>query len=134
MNERTVNVISYIIFVVVLLVLVYAFAGCKTKTVYVPVESVKTEYVNNHTQDSVHLYDSVFVKEKGNTVRVEKYKYLYRDKLIRDSVYVTDSIRVPYPVIEHREVNRLYTWQIVLMCLGGILLGSSGYKIIRFIR
>lgn len=37
---------------------------------------------------------------KGDTVFIakEKFVYLYKDKLIRDSIFVCDSIQVPYPV------------------------------------
>jgi hypothetical protein len=52
------------------------------------------------------MLDSVYVKEKGDTVLIEKYKYLYRDKLVRDTMYIskTDSIQVPYPV------EKEFTW------------------------
>jgi len=42
--------------------------------------------------------NSVFVKEKGDTLIMERYRYLYRDKFVRDSVFINDTIRVPYPV------------------------------------
>lgn len=52
------------------------------------------------------MLDSVYVKEKGDTVLIEKYKYLYRDKLVRDTMYISkvDSIQVPYPV------EKEFTW------------------------
>ena len=113
--------------------------GCRTNTVYVPVESVRTEYIDHIRRDSVHLYDSVFVDRmlKGDTVFLtkEKYKYLYRDKLVRDSVFVTDSIQVPYAVKGDTEyVNRIYWWQKLLMVLGAIALGFVIYKIYSFFK
>ncbi len=76
---------------------------CSCRTVkYVPVETIKidTTYINKLQRDSIYMLDSVYVKEKGDTVLIEKYKYLYRDKLVRDTLYMakTDSIQVPYPV------------------------------------
>ncbi|MDR1119992.1 MAG: hypothetical protein LBM08_03660, partial [Dysgonamonadaceae bacterium] len=53
-----------------------AFAACN-KIVYVPVESIRTEYRDSYSRDSVYLLDSVFIKVKGDTVWIEKYKYLY---------------------------------------------------------
>lgn len=112
-----------------------ALAGCKSKTVFVPVETVKTEYNERHTRDSVYLHDSIMVKMKGDTVWMEKYKYLYRDKLIRDSVYITDSIAVPYPVKgDTQYINRLYWWQYLLMVLGAVCLGVIGYRIYGMIK
>lgn len=126
-----------------LFMLVFAFlggmTGCKSKTVYVPVETVKTEYKDRVQRDSVHLYDSVFVDRvtKGDTVFLtkEKYKYLYRDKLVRDSVFITDSIQVPYPVKGDTEyINRLYGWQYLLMVLGAVCIGIIGYRVYKWFR
>lgn len=95
---------------------------CSCKTKYVPVETVKidTIYINKLQRDSIYMYDSVFVKDKGDTVFVEKYKYLYRDKLVRDTLYInrTDSVQVPYPV--EKELTK---WQQFRMDFGGWAIG-----------
>ncbi len=88
-----------------MLALVLITVGC-TRMVYIPVESVKTEYINKLSVDSIFMYDSVYLKEKGDTVFMEKYKYSYRDRLRLDTVIQKDSIRVPYPVI----VEKKLTW------------------------
>lgn len=95
------------------------FVICSCRTVkYVPVETVKidTTYINKLQRDSIYMLDSVYVKEKGDTVLIEKYKYLYRDKLVRDTMYISkaDSIQVPYPV--EKELTR---WQQFRMYFGG---------------
>lgn len=85
---------------------------------YVPIETVKvdTTYINKLQRDSIYMLDSVYVKEKGDTVLIEKYKYLYRDKLVRDTMYISkaDSIQVPYPV--EKELTK---WQQFRMYFGG---------------
>jgi len=79
---------------------------------YIPVESVKTEYRDKIVRDSVYLYDSIFVKEKGDTLIMERYRYLYKDRFIRDSVFINDTIRVPYPVEVVKQVKKPLTgWQ-----------------------
>lgn len=93
---------------------------CSCRTVkYVPVETVKvdTTYINKLQRDSIYMLDSVYVKEKGDTVLIEKYKYLYRDKLVRDTMFISkvDSIQVPYPV--EKELTR---WQQFRMNFGGL--------------
>lgn len=95
------------------------FVICSCRTVkYIPVETIKvdTTYINKLQRDSIYMLDSVYVKEKGDTVLIEKYKYLYRDKLVRDTMYISkvDSIQVPYPV--ERELTR---WQQFRMYFGG---------------
>jgi hypothetical protein len=42
----------------IFILLITALAACN-KTVYVPVESVKTEYRDNYLRDSIHLRDSI---------------------------------------------------------------------------
>lgn len=97
--------------------LLFVIYSCRTVK-YVPVETVKvdTTYINKLQRDSIYMLDSVYVKEKGDTVLIEKYKYLYRDKLVRDTMYISkvDSIQVPYPV--EKELTR---WQQFRMDFGG---------------
>ena len=96
--------------IVIILLFMIIMVSC-TKMIYVPVESVRTEYTNKHSRDSVFLRDSIVTFIKGDTVYKEKYRYLYKDKLVRDSIYLNDTIRVPYPVVETKEVNRLSSFQ-----------------------
>ena len=111
-------------------VLVFLFLmGCKTmtKVEYVPVESVRTEYRDNYARDSIFLYDSVYVKDKGDTVWLEKYKYLYKDKLIRDSIFINDTIPVPVLVnVPGPQVNFITGWQNFQIWCGRILLSILG--------
>lgn len=90
---------------------------------YVPVETVKTDsvYVNKVERDSIRLQDSIFVFVKGDTVRIEKYKYLYRDRVVVDTVYKVqcDTIRVPYPV-----EKPLTRWQRWKLDLGGFAMAA----------
>lgn len=96
--------------------LLFVIYSCRTVK-YVPVETVKvdTTYINKLQRDSIYMLDSVYVKEKGDTVLIEKYKYLYRDKLVRDTLYInrTDSVQVLYPV--EKELTR---WQKLCVNVG----------------
>ena len=104
---------------------------------YVPVETVKTDsvYVNKVQRDSIRLQDSIFVFVKGDTVRIEKYKYLYRDRVVVDTVYKVqcDTIRVPYPV-----EKPLTRWQKWKLDLGGFamaaILAFLAFGIFRLVR
>jgi len=101
-----------------------ALLCCACGTIkYVPIESTRTEYRNIITTDSVFLRDSIFVKEKGDTLILEKYRYFYRDRVLRDSVIVKDTIRVPYPVEVVKEVKApLSSWQNFQVWCGRIAL------------
>lgn len=109
------------------------FVICSCRTVkYIPVETIKvdTTYINKLQRDSIYMLDSVYVKEKGDTVLIEKYKYLYRDKLVRDTMYISkvDSIQVPYPV--EKELTR---WQQFRMDFGGWAMCIVVISIVIFI-
>lgn len=111
---------KYIRILAVFFLLLWALmwlAGCK-QVQYVPVETVRTDsiYLTQTQRDSIYKYDSIHVRDKGDTVFVDRYKYLFVDKLRRDTLYVcrTDTVRVPYPV--ERELTR---WERFRLDVGG---------------
>ena len=99
-----------------------ALCSC-TRTVYEPVEVVRTEYkdkvVERVTIDSVT--DTRFVFIKGDTVIDYRDRVKWKEKLIHDSIYIerTDSIPVPYPV--ERKLSR---WEQTKMDFGGMAIGA----------
>lgn len=105
-----------------------------TRYVEVPVDRIKIEYRDRMSVDTLYRNDSTIIREKGDTVFLEKYKYLYRIKEIKDTVCVTDTITVVNTVEVIKEVNRLHNWQISLMILGGVAIVFGGYKLIKIIK
>ena len=87
------------------------FASCTTTKV-VTVEKVKidTTYIAKWQRDSVWLHDSTIVREKGDTVLVEKWHTKYKEKQVHDTIYKSrvDSIPAPYP--EEKLVEKELTW------------------------
>jgi len=115
-----------------LFALVLLCCACNT-TKYVPIETIKTEYRDNFVRDSIVRYDSIFVKEKGDTLILERYRYLYRDKIVRDSIFVNDTIRVPYPVEVLKDVKKpLSGWQNFQIWCGRIALAIVLFSLIYF--
>lgn len=111
------------LFYIAIILLVSAiWFGCST-TKYIPLESVRydTTYVNKYQYDSIYKRDSIVVRDKGDTVFIEKYRYLYRDKLLHDTLYFskTDSIHVPYPV--ERKLTR---WEQFKVDVGGFAVSA----------
>lgn len=104
------------------LLMIAMLCSC-TSVKYVPVESVKTDsiYINKVEVDSIYMKDSVYIKEKGDTIYMYKYKYLNRYKLLTDTMYVnrTDTI---YNVVEIEK--QLTKWQKVKLDLGGFAFGG----------
>lgn len=65
-----------------------ALCSC-AKTIYVPVESVKLDsvYFNRYERDSVYIKDSVFVYSSADTVFLNRWHNVYRDRIVRDTLY-----------------------------------------------
>ena len=79
---------------------------------YIPVVTTKIDYRDNFVRDSIFRYDSVFVRDKGDTLILERYKYLYKNRIVKDSIFINDTIRVPYPVEVIKQVKApLTSWQ-----------------------
>ena len=98
------------------------FCGCTT-TQYIPVIEHKTDtlIVTKHQHDSIHVYDSIMVSEKGDTVRIEKWHTKYIETQVHDTTYIskTDTIPQPYPVI--KEVPRKRTTTDWVLTIAGLL-------------
>lgn len=104
------------------LVAVLCVAGSCTRTVYEPVETVRTEYRDREVEklvaDTVH--DTRFVWVKGDTVVDIREKEHIRCVEIHDTCYIerTDTVRIPYPV--ERKLTR---WEQTKQDAGGIAIG-----------
>lgn len=115
--------------------LILLLSGCApTKYVEVPVDRIKIEYRDRTLIDTLIRNDSTIIREKGDTVFLEKYKYLYKTKEVRDTVNVTDTITVVQTVEVVKEVNRVHNWQIILMVLGGVAAAFGLYKLVRLVK
>lgn len=110
---------------ILIILLLCVCSSCKTPQ-YIPVETVKTEFRDKIVRDSVFRYDSIFVRDKNDTVFFERYRYLYRYKIIRDSIFKIDTIRVPYPVEVINQVKApLTSWQNFQVWCGRVLLAIA---------
>ena len=120
---------------ILILVLGIIVSCCKsTKYIEVPVDRVKIEYRNSVSIDTIYRNDSTIIRENGDTVFLEKYKYIYKVKELKDTVNITDTITVVNTVEVTKEVNKLYNWQIVLMTLGAFAIVILLYDIIKWIK
>lgn len=120
-------------------ILIFICASCTT-TKYVdrpvPVETVRTEYVNQLYRDSIFVHDSIDRYVQGDTVYQYKYKYIYKYLNRTDTVVKTDSIEVPVEIktTEVKEVNKIKGYQSFLMYFGLGFILILLYKAIKFGR
>ena len=86
---------------VLLLVAALILGACRSVQ-YVPVESVRHDSVVTilYQRDSIYQHDSVYIKEKADTVLIERWHTRWRNRVSHDTLYMskTDTIRVPVPV------------------------------------
>ena len=126
------------------------FISCKTPThvdktvidsteIAVPITNIKIEYRDRLLYDSIYIHDSISTLIKGDTVYI--YKNKETNHLINkvDTFIKTDTIKVPITITKTvtktetqvKEVNKLYWWQRVLICLGLTVLIFGVISIIR---
>ena len=107
-------------FIISLLVFIlYMMASCRTE--YIPIESVRYDSVffSKMIKDTTIVKDSVFVRQKGDTVFKDKFLVIYKKVLLRDTMLTIrkDSIPVPFPV--ERKLTR---WEQVKVDFGGYVI------------
>ena len=102
-----------------------------TKYVTVPEYHTDTLIQNTVLKDSVFLHDSIYQKEKGDTILIEKWHTKYRERLVHDTTYISkvDTIAKPYPVPEYVE-KKLNWWQRLRLHLGNIMLVLIGAAVL----
>lgn len=123
--------VNYLLIIAFLLLL----ASCTT-TKYVPVVEHRTDTLrlSRNIRDSIYVHDSIHVREKGDTVLMERWHTKYREKLVHDTIYKSrvDSIPAPYP--EEKLVEKKLTWwQQTRLHLANIVLWLIGAAIVWWI-
>ena len=125
----TKRIILKILFFLLFLTIVIS---CKTttKVVEIPVETIKTEYIEQVKYDSIYHKDSIYIMQKGDTIYNNKVQYLYKYKYLRDTINITDTIPTIVTVKDTQYINKLYTWQKLLITVG---IGFVLYWIVRLV-
>lgn len=112
-----------ILYFIATILLTSAICSCRSVR-YVPAETVRSDtlYVNRLHRDSVFVKDSVFVREKGDTVEVFRTLFVdrWRDRTDTVRAVRSDTVRVPYPV--EKELTR---WEKAKLDIGGIAIGTA---------
>ena len=114
-----------------LLLFLTTIVSCTTtKIVEVPIETIKTEYIEQVKYDSIYSKDSIYIMQKGDTIYNNKVQYLYKYKYLRDTINITDTIPKIVTVKDTQYINQLYTWQKILIIIG---IGFILYWIVRLV-
>lgn len=122
--------------VIVVLCALLLLNGCRT------IETTKTEYiVRTDTlreislqKDSIHVTDSIFVQQKGDTCYMEKWHTKYIEKLRVDTVYEckTDTVCREVEVVREKPVPlRKKLWYVSIGSYFTVLLGLVVFSVLR---
>ena len=126
-----------IVILLFLLLVTCTLIGCATS-------KQATQVVESSLHDTVYLnkvvYDSIYIDNwyhtylKADTVVVEKTKYEYRYKVLRDTVYKAriDTVPVIREVEVVREVRHLPWYAKALSVLGALFLILILFKILLY--
>jgi len=119
--------------VVAIVAILLMFCSCKAheKLVVVTEHRTDTTYIVKQRTDSIWMHDSIHVREKGDTVMIERWHTMYKEKMIRDTLLQcrVDSVPVPYPV-ERLVEKSLTWWQKARLSLANILLALLGGSVL----
>ena len=135
---------SAVAVILALVLLALVCFSCRTKyitnTEYkeVPVVMHDTIAKNIWRIDTTIVKDSVYFAVNGDTIVRERYNTIERIKVAHDTIM--RFVEKPVEVVREKnvekqvEVNRIYWWQKMLMCIGGfcILVGLfTAFKLIK---
>ena len=139
-NNALGKVIKWLVVWMVILFVLALLASCR-QVEYVTVVRTDTTYITKWQKDSVWLHDSIHIRERGDTVMIERWHTQWRDRLRVDTIYQAthDTIPQPYPVETIKEVPaELSWWQRLRLWIGNIgllgILGVIGYYGVKLWR
>ena len=96
---------------------------------------VRINSVERTVRDSVFVRDSIFIREKADTVFFTKYRTLYKEKIVRDTVVMCDTLYIERVVEQSQEAGDKGRGGVyrVLMPLIYVLLIVAAVWILRLV-
>lgn len=112
-------------------ILLFALVGCSTVENVSEVETVSRNAFAGHTRsDSVIMHDSVFIRERCDTVFYTKYRTIYKERFRVDTIMRCDTLyRYREIIVEKvRETRKRSSllWKLPLVALFLFLLWRTG--------
>jgi len=117
-----------------MLIALLMLSGCKSQQPIVSVPKNDSTAIHRHTErDSVYIHDSVYVREKGDTVYCDRWHTRYKAY----TVQVTDTLYKDKEVIVQLPPERYippWAWWTLGICIAMaiIIAGLLYFKISRF--
>lgn len=91
---------------ILLIALLTLTTSCKHTEYVIQKETVRDTLIQHQTRhDSIYLHDSIYIREKGDTVIIEKTRYKYVNKNLHDTLYISHTDTVPQIVEVERKLT-----------------------------
>jgi len=110
-------------------------AGC-SRTIYIPVESARTETSASSAaiRDSVYVSDTVRIFRRGDTIMQQAVRTVRRDRTVTDTVIISRSdtvtIHIPEPTQTHSR-HGPSVWNILASILPILLIAGCIFRYFR---
>lgn len=93
-----------------------------TRTIEVPVETIKKEYIYDTKIDSIIVRDSIDRWYKNDTTYIYKERIRFKYKTRIDTIIRTDTIPKILTIEKEVKVNNVHWYQKLLMWIGSLSL------------
>ena len=101
-----------------LFTLTLCISSCRMKNIPVEIARVDSIYFSAIHRDSIIVRDSIYIVEKGDTVYKTKFKYIYRDRIIHDTIF-TQKCDTITKVVEVEKKSSI--WQFCKFRFGEVV-------------
>jgi Mg2+/citrate symporter len=110
---------------IAILIIASWLMGCKSQERVVTVHSHSTDTLiqTKVERDSIYAHDSIYVRDRGDTVWIERWHTRWRERLLADTVYVAkcDTLTRTETITKYRE-KELSWWQKTRLWIGNVVL------------
>lgn len=115
--------------------LLFGLVACRsTAEVNELAKEVKYNFVGRVVVDSIVLHDSVFVREKADTVYYTKYHTLIKERVRMDTVWRSDTVYCDREVVVEKEFksagNAFLVWIAIILLLVYLLHGKGVWRVL----
>ena len=98
--------------VLFLLFVLTIFVNCSPRIVPVTDVRVDSVYIARVQRDTIYERDSVLVYTQADTIYKEKYRYVYRDRLVTDTLWRERCDTINTIVEVEKRLSRIEEWQM----------------------
>lgn len=119
---------------ILICIFILALCSCASRRQinYIKTNSVDTIYINKYHKDSVYLRDSIYVKDIGDTIIIDRWHTKFINKIQLDTIYKSTNdtiIKYEQNIIEKRHVPAIYKWSLAILII--LIIGIVGYTAIK---